>query len=163
MPVIKSRWAEVGNGEPYICSSRTSIGSKLSKSGIDQHNVSHLCRLSREKSETITCMVSSYSEVARKQHRKKPNKLGKKYIGIRYSIRSKELEKIAKYHDLRLQAQKLLNAKPTVIPTVFCTLGAVNEKLGNHLKNIGMPTAISWLQNAALLWTGFHFRKVLDC
>ena len=71
----------------------------------------------------------------------------------------KKLEKISNYHELRLQAQKLLNAVENVIPTVFCALDAVNEK---HLKNIGILAVLSCLQNTALLWRGFNLRSVLD-
>ena len=59
------------------------------------------------------------------------------------NIKVKELEKIAKYQDLRLQVQKLWDIKATVIPIVVSALGTVSEELENHLKAIGMPIVIN--------------------
>ena len=58
--------------------------------------------------------------------------------------------------------QKLWDVKATVIPIAVGALGTVGEELENHLKTIGMPTAISCLQKAALLRTAFILRRVLD-
>ena len=78
------------------------------------------------------------------------------------NIKVKDLEKITKYQDLRLQVQKLWDVKATVIPIVVGALGRVSEKLENHLKTIGIPIVISSMQKAALLGTAFIFRKFLD-
>ena len=43
------------------------------------------------------------------------------------NIKVKELEKITKYQDLRLQVQNLWNAKATVIPAVVGALGIVRN------------------------------------
>ena len=45
----------------------------------------------------------------------------------------------------------LWDVKATVIPIVVGALGTVSEELENHLKNIGTPIVISWLQKTALL------------
>ena len=74
----------------------------------------------------------------------------------------KELEKITKYQDLRLQVQKFWDVKATVIPIEVGALGTINEELENHLKTIGIPIVISCLQKAALLGTAFIFWRVLD-
>ena len=74
----------------------------------------------------------------------------------------KELEKITKYQDLRLQVQKLWNVKATVIPIVFGALGTVSEELENHLKTTGIPVVIRCIQKAALLGTAFILRRVSD-
>ena len=74
----------------------------------------------------------------------------------------KELEEITKYQDLKLQVLKLWDVTATVIPIAVGALGTVSEELENHLKTIGMPTAISCLQKAALLRTAFILRRVLD-
>ena len=59
------------------------------------------------------------------------------------NIKMKELEKITKYQDLRLQVQKLCDVKATVKPIVGGTLGTVSEVLENHLKTIAIPTVTS--------------------
>ena len=43
------------------------------------------------------------------------------------NIKVKELEKITKYQDLRLQVQKLWNVKASVIPVVVGALGTASE------------------------------------
>ena len=77
------------------------------------------------------------------------------------NIRVEKLEKITKYQDLRLQVLKLWNVKSTVISVVVGALGTVSENIGNHLKTIGIPIVISYLQKGALLGTAFIFRRVL--
>ena len=69
------------------------------------------------------------------------------------NIKVKELEKITKYQDLRLQVQTLWDVKATVIPIVVAALGTICEELENHLKTIGITIVISCLQKAALLGT----------
>ena len=78
------------------------------------------------------------------------------------NIKVKELEKITKDEDLRLQVQKLWDIKATVIPIVVGASGTVSEKLENHLKIIGIPIIISWLEKAAMLVTAFILRRVPD-
>ena len=55
------------------------------------------------------------------------------------NIKVKELEKITKYQDLRLQGQKMWDVKSTVTPIVDGAFGTVSEELENHLKTIGIP------------------------
>ena len=78
------------------------------------------------------------------------------------NIKVKELEKIIKYQDLRLQVQTFWDVKATVIPIEVGALGTICEELENHLKTIGIPIVISCLQRAALPGTAFIFRRVLD-
>ena len=78
------------------------------------------------------------------------------------NIKVKELEKITKYQDLRLQVQKLWYVKATVLPIVVSALGTVSEELENHLKTIGISIVISCLQKAALLGIAVTLRRVLD-
>ena len=63
-----------------------------------------------------------------------------------HNIKVKELGKITKYQDLRLQVQQLWDVKAKVIPIVVGTLGTVCEELENHLKTIGIPIVIGCLQ-----------------
>ena len=77
------------------------------------------------------------------------------------NIKVKELEKITKYQDLRLQGQKMWDVKSTVTPIVAGVFGTVSEELENHLKTIGISIVISCLQKAALLRAAFILRRVL--
>ena len=78
------------------------------------------------------------------------------------NIKVKELEKITKYQDLRLQGQKMWDVKSTVTPIVAGVFGTVSEELENHLKTIGISIVISCLQKALLLGTALILRKELD-
>ena len=78
------------------------------------------------------------------------------------NIKVKELEKITKYQDLRLQGQKMWDVKSTVTPIVVGAFGTVSEELENHLKTIGISIVISSLQKALLLGTALILRKELD-
>ena len=78
------------------------------------------------------------------------------------NIKVKELEKIIKYQDLRLQVQTFWDVKATIIPIEVGALGTISEELENHLKTIGIPIVISCLQKAALPGTAFIFRRVID-
>ena len=78
------------------------------------------------------------------------------------NIKVKELEKITKYQDLRLQGQKMWDVKSTVTPVVVGAFGTVSEKLENDLKTIGILIVISCLQKALLLGTALILRKVLE-
>ena len=55
------------------------------------------------------------------------------------NIKVKELEKITKYQDLRLQVQKLWDVKATVIPIVVGAFGTFSEEPENHLKTMVTP------------------------
>ena len=198
------------------------------KSGINHQDVPPLCRLCKEKVESVTHIVSSCSVLAGNQYRERHDKLGKKIhwllckkfeidcedklfshqpepvlendkcktlwdfaiqtaneiqlqrpdivvidkekreckiINIAISgdqnIKVKDLEKITKYQDFRLQVQKLRDVKARVILIVAGALGTVSEELENHLKTIGIPIVISCLQKAALLGTAFILIRVL--
>ena len=76
------------------------------------------------------------------------------------SIAVKELEKITKYQDLRLEVQKLWNGKATVIPIAVGALEIVSEELENHVETIGVPI-VSCLENAAFLGAAFILRMLL--
>ena len=52
------------------------------------------------------------------------------------NIKVKELEKITKYKDLRLQVQKLWDFKATITPIAVGALGIASGELDNHLKTI---------------------------
>ena len=76
------------------------------------------------------------------------------------TIKVKELEKITKYQDLRLEVQKLWDDKATVIPIAVGALETVSEELENHVETIEVPIVITCLQKAALLGTAFILKMV---
>ena len=76
------------------------------------------------------------------------------------TIKVKELEKITKYQDLRLEVQKLWDDKATVIPIAVGALETVSEELENHVETIEVPIVISCLQKATLLGTTFILKMV---
>ena len=57
--------------------------------------------------------------------------------------------------------KKLWDVKAAVIPTVVSALGRASEELENHVKSIGIPIVVSFLQRTPLLETAFILRSVL--
>ena len=51
-------------------------------------------------------------------------------------INHKEVEKITKYQDLKVEVERLWKKKATVVPVVIGALGAIPEDLVKHLKNL---------------------------
>ena len=75
------------------------------------------------------------------------------------NIKLKEIEKITKYQNLRLQVLKLWDVKATITPIVAGVLGIVSEELENNLKTIGIPTVLSSLKKE-LQGTTFILRRL---
>ena len=77
-------------------------------------------------------------------------------------IQQKELEKITKYQDLRVEVERLWERKATVVPVVIGALGAIPKDFKKHLSTIGIDKITpSQLQKAALLGTAHILRKYL--
>ena len=77
-------------------------------------------------------------------------------------IDQKEVEKITKYQDLKIELERLWEKKATVVPVVIGALGAIPRDLVKHLKTLGLDKiSPSQLQNAALLGTAHIQRKYL--
>lgn len=62
-----------------------------------------------------------------------------------HSIKASGLEKVTKYKDLRLQLERLWNAKATVISVIIGALEKINEKLEKLNKSLRVFIALSWL------------------
>ena len=119
------QWLKTGElkqeTESLICAAQEqACRANAIKNGIDHKNVSLLCSLCKEKVESVTHIVILSSVLAGNQYRKRHDRLGKKSILAPIqehiidiavpqdqNIKVKELEKISKCQDLRLQAQKL--------------------------------------------------------
>lgn len=78
------------------------------------------------------------------------------------NIKSKELEKITKYQDLRLEVQRMWNVKAQVVPVVIGALGATSPEIEKHLKNIPGKHDVRPLLKAALLGSAHILRRILD-
>ena len=76
-------------------------------------------------------------------------------------IGEKELKKISKYQDLKIEIERLWEKQATV-PVVIGSLGAIPRDLRKHLRTIGLGSiSPSQLQKAVLLGTAHILRKYL--
>ena len=77
-------------------------------------------------------------------------------------IEEKELEKISKYQDLKIEIERLWEKQATVVPVVIGSLGAIPRDLRKHLRAIGLKSiSPSQLQKTILLGTAHILRKCL--
>ena len=77
-------------------------------------------------------------------------------------INQKEVEKITKYQDLKVEVERLWEKKATVVPVVIGTLGVIPRDLVKHLKTLGLEKiSPSQLQKAVLLGTAHILLKYL--
>ena len=77
-------------------------------------------------------------------------------------IDQKEVEKITKYKDLKIEVERLWEKKTTVLPVVIGVLGAIPRDLIKYLKTLALGKILpSQLQKTALLDTEHVLRKYL--
>ena len=77
-------------------------------------------------------------------------------------INQREVEKITKYQDLKVEVERLWEKKATVVPVVIGALGAIPRGLVKHLKTLRLgKISPSQLQKAVLLGTAHILRKYL--
>ena len=77
-------------------------------------------------------------------------------------IENKQVEKISKYQDLRIEVERLWEKKATVVRVVVGALGAIPKDLEKHLRTLGFDKITpSQIQKAALLETAHILRKYL--
>lgn len=77
-------------------------------------------------------------------------------------IREKETEKLDKYHDLKIELQRIWKTKVTIIPIVIGALGAFSKKANIYIKTLKINIkGQENMQKAALLGTARILRKVL--
>ena len=77
-------------------------------------------------------------------------------------IKDKQIEKIQKYQDLKIQVQRCWDTTVKVIPIVMGALGAQPPELQQYLKTIGCDKLyIGTIQKSVLLGTAHIIRKVL--
>ena len=74
----------------------------------------------------------------------------------------KEMEKICKYQDLKIEIERLWEKQTTVVPGVIGLLGAIPRDFRKHLRTIGLESiSPSQLQKTVLLETAHILRKYL--
>ena len=83
----RQQWLKAGElkreTESLICPAQEqSLKTNAIENGIDHQDVSPLCRICKEKVESVTHIVSSSSVLAGNQYGKTHEKLGKKYTGF---------------------------------------------------------------------------------
>ena len=77
-------------------------------------------------------------------------------------IDQKEMEKITKYQDLKIEVERLWEKKATVLSVVIGALGTILRVLVKNLKTLGLDKiSPSQLQKATLLETAHILRKYL--
>ena len=77
-------------------------------------------------------------------------------------IDQKEVEKITKYQDLKIEVEQFWEKKATVVPVVIGALGAIPRDLVKHLQTLGLEKiSPNQLQKVALLGTAHILRKYL--
>ena len=76
---------------------------------------------------------------------------------------TKELEKILKYQDLKMELSRMWTLNQVeVIPIVVGALGMVSKRLEGFLEKIGTVIPIEMLQKIVLLGTARIIRRVVD-
>ena len=77
-------------------------------------------------------------------------------------INQKEVEKITKFQDLKVEVKRLWEKQATVVPVVIEALGAIPRDLVKQLKTLGLvKISPSQLQKVALLGTTHILQKYL--
>ena len=77
-------------------------------------------------------------------------------------IEEKELEKINKYQDLKIEMERLWEKQATVVPVVIGSLGAIPRDLKKHLRMIGLESiSPSQLKKTVLMGTAYILCKYL--
>ena len=77
-------------------------------------------------------------------------------------IEEKELEKISKYQDLKIEIERLWEKQAPVVPVVIGSLGAIPRDLRKHLRKIGLESiSPNQLQRTVLLETAHILLKYL--
>ena len=76
-------------------------------------------------------------------------------------IEEKELEKISKYQDLKIEIERLWEKEATVVPVVIGSLGAMPRDFRKHLRTIGLESISRSQLQTVLLGTTYILRKYL--
>jgi hypothetical protein len=78
-----------------------------------------------------------------------------------HKIAEKQLDKITRYSELRVELARLWNVNASVIPIVIGALGSIPKDLSKHIKALEIKPHIPILQKTAILSTSHILRKIL--
>jgi hypothetical protein len=78
-----------------------------------------------------------------------------------HNVKDKELEKIQKYGELRLEIERLWKTKARVVPIVVGALGTTSRKFEDWLEMVGISSQRNALQRQALYGTATILRQTL--
>ena len=67
-------------------------------------------------------------------------------------VKEKEIEKISKYKDLRIEVERLWNVKSSVIPIVVGASGAVSSHFKAFVQRLDLPELNWYLLQSLLCW-----------
>ena len=77
-------------------------------------------------------------------------------------VEKKEVEKIEKYTDLKVELQRVWRTKVKIVPVVIGALGTVSKRHHKHLQAAEIGNTERRLQKATILGTAHILRRVLD-
>ena len=78
-------------------------------------------------------------------------------------VREKELEKIEKYHNLKMELKRQWSLKKVEIVTIVVgALGCISKGFSRWMDILGIKLSIGMVQKSVLLGTVRILRKVLD-
>ena len=96
------------------------------------------------------------------------DKVGKRWVLVDFSVPwdknvwERENEKVRKYSPLALEVRRVHGVETRVVPIVVGALGAVTNRLGGYLKELGIPDVLGGLQTSAVVGTVNILRKTLN-
>jgi hypothetical protein len=77
------------------------------------------------------------------------------------NVIQKEAEKILKYKDLKIEIQRMWNAKTRVIPVIIGATGTISKLLRKYVSTILGNHEVKELQKTVILGPAHILRKVL--
>ena len=78
-------------------------------------------------------------------------------------IREKEMEKIEKYQNLKIELKRLWSLKKVaVLPVVVGALGCISKGFSGWLDTLGIKLNVGMVQKSVLLGTARILRTILD-
>ena len=78
-------------------------------------------------------------------------------------IREKEMEKIEKYQNLKIELKRLWSLKKVaVLPVVVGALGCISKGFSGWVDTLGIKLNVGMVQKSVLLGTARILRKILD-
>ena len=77
-------------------------------------------------------------------------------------VNSKEMEKLTKYADLRMECEKMWHLKSQVVPIVVGATGAINTGFTKNLRKLPAKFNCNIIQKITILGTAHILRKSLN-